>query len=240
MDISTLEPQVKLRQPVESLTLPELFNSVASFSNSIAASISLRFGGFTPSLEALIDPLTIPIPQRLAAEFFSQKLPEVVALAEKNPAAAHRIISTKMNNSPHLWRDLLLLACGDGSALAKSLDAVESAIRTNPASTTECIISVAKQRPVEGRHLIAHAFASSDINAQLYMLSRIVNEENVGSMPFLGDLFVKLMEGSTAIEREETIYPALRTILSAGPLKSPRLGFLDALLRGWLSECNVK
>ena len=235
MDHSTLQPQVSGRQIFGSLAGPGFFNSISSLSSSIA----LRFGGFTATLEAMIDPLTRPIPQRLVADFFTHKLPEIAELAAKNPAAAHRIISAQMESSSGMWGELVLVACGDGSALARALDCIESSAGPSDSrSLADCVFAVARQRPLEGRHLLRHAFAHADIYSQIYMLRKLVLDESVGSMRLVGDLFLKMMEGSNAVEREESIYPALRSIVSDDDgLRSPRRGFLDALFRGWLSEC---
>ncbi len=237
IEFSVLQPQVKARQSYGLPAAPGFFGSLSSLSSSIA----LRFGGFTATLEALIDPITRPIPQRLAADFFSRKLPEIAELAEKNPQAAHRIISTRMESSPKLWRDLMLVGCGDGSALARALDDIESSPHSDSRYLADCIFAVSRQRPQEGKHLILHGFAHADIPAQIYMLGRLVEDESIGSTTLVGDLFLKMMEGSTAVEREEIIYPALNQIIALdGGIKSARRGFLGALFRGWLSECPSK
>ncbi len=201
------------------------------------SSIALRFSGFQPHLEALIAPLKETSSPLHLRSFFAEKLPQIADMAGRNPVAAHRLIAANLGSTAHPWRDLVLVACGDGSAMAPALDALEHAGGIDPAALTSALLSVARLRPAEGRHLIRHAFSHAQLSGQLAILSALTVDASATNTTFVGELFVKMMEGASQAERTGGVYPALfRLLASEGMRRSPRAGFLAACLRGWLTE----
>lgn len=83
-------------------------------------------------------------------------------------------------------------------------------------------------------------FERASTKMRLAILEEFVGSPLIGDKHAVGDLFVMLMEKSTADERRKEIYPALNTIIqntkeSPQPMQGKR-SFLAALLRGWMSE----
>ncbi|MFH1829720.1 MAG: hypothetical protein ABH871_02940 [Pseudomonadota bacterium] len=201
-------------------------------------SILLRFGGFHANLKALAEPLNSIQNPELIRRYFHNRLKEIAGVASKNPSSAHQVIASKLKNTAPIWKHLVLIACGDGNSLAPAMTAIEEGSFTNDLALADCITCVAKLKPQEGRLLACHAVSRIDTKAQIHMLGSLVEGGSAGSTRLVGDLFVKIMEGSTATEREKIIYPAIRKIVTADPAnKSSRRGFLAAVFRGWLSEC---
>jgi hypothetical protein len=170
--------------------------------------------------------------------FFANRLTEAAGLASKNPGSAHRIIAKSTKGATPLWRNLLLVGCGDGSALAPALTSIEETQHTDEMALADCVALVGMVRPKEGRYLAKHAVRYVGTRAQIRMLSMIVDNGTPGSTKLVGELFETIMEQSTAAERKNNIYPAISKIISEDiGRKSPGRGFLGALYRGWLSEC---
>ncbi len=201
-------------------------------------SIVLRFGSFQANLKALAEPLNSIRNPTLVRNYFHNRLEEMAEFASKNPPYAHQIIASKLCGAVPIWKHLVLIACGDGNSLAPALTAIEEGAFADDKVLADCIIDVAKLKPQEGRLLARHAISFIDTKAQIHMLKSLVEGKAGGSARLVGDLFVKIMEGSTVLEREREIYPAILKIVTAEPTrKSSRRGFLAALFRGWLSEC---
>jgi hypothetical protein len=201
-------------------------------------SIALRFGGFQAHIKALAEPLNCNLNPVLVRNYFHNRLGEIADLASKNPLAAHRIIASKLDRTPPIWKHLVLVACGDGNSLASAMNSIEDRAFSDDRALADCIVEVAKLKPKEGGLLARHAVSHIDTSAQVHMLESIVESEASGLTRLVGDLFVKIMERSTVIEREKEIYPGIRRIVSASPArKSTYRGFLAALFHGWLSEC---
>ncbi len=202
------------------------------------SSIALRFSGFTSQLRDTVGPLNGVKRASIARNFFANRLAQAASLSSRNPESAHRIIARSTRGASPLWRSLLLVGCGDGSALAPAMAAIEEAHHADENSLADCLALVARQRPNEGRYLVRHAVKYIGTAAQLRMLRVIVDNEAPGSTRLVGDLFETIMEQSTAAERKSRIYPAMSKIVSEDVgRKSPARGFLGALLSGWLSEC---
>ncbi len=201
------------------------------------SSIALRFSGFTANLKAAVEPLESVGRPELARNFFANRLDEAAALASKNPEAAHRIISGATKGAHPLWRNLLLVGCGDGSALAPALTAIEESGQRNESALAFCVAKVARLRPSEGRYLMKHAVRYLGTDAQLRMLRTVVDNGSPGTTKLVGELFESIMEHSTPEERESKICPAMYKIAHEDiGRKSPGRGFLGALLNGWMSE----
>jgi hypothetical protein len=212
--------------------------TISSSSVGLWSSIALRFSGFSAHLEALVEPVGSLRTPRLARVYFSQKLPEVTALAARHPTAARRIIASSAPASAHLWRDLLLVATGDQGAMERACEALAEASRIDAAAIAQCCLAVARHRPREGRELLAHAFAHAAAAGQVAILGALALHEDAATPALLGEAFLSMMEGSTRADRVDVIYPALaRLIASQEGKRSSRVGFLSALFRGWLSEC---
>ena len=195
------------------------------------SSIALRFSGFTPNLQALIAPLKETSSPQHLRRFFAEKLPQLTALAGKNPVAAHHLIASDLQGTAHLWRDLILVACGDGSAMAPALDALEHSRGIDAATLSSSLMAVASIRPREGRHLIRHAFLHAELPGQLAILSALTMDASATNTTFVGELFVKMMEGTSAAERSRERLPRallahrLRRACAAprAPASSPRV-----------------
>lgn len=202
------------------------------------SSIALRFSGFTSQLRNTVGPLNGVKRASVARNFFANRLAEASSLSSRNPESAHRIIAKATRGAQPIWRSLLLVGCGDGSALAPAMAAIEEIHHADEDSLADCLALVARQRPGEGRYLVKHAVKYLSTSAQLRMLRVIVDNEAPGSTRLVGELFETIMEQSTAAERKSRIYPMISGIVSEDVgRKSPARGFLGALLSGWLSEC---
>lgn len=200
-------------------------------------SIAMRFSGFSAQMKAAVEPLNGVRRSSIARNFFANRLSETVELASKNPEASHRIIASSTLDARPLWRNLLLVACGDGNSLAPALSAIEETHDVDEAALADCIAMVAKARPREGRHLARHAVRYVGAKAQVRMLHMLVDGKTSESKRLVGDLFESMMERSTPAERKADIYPGIARIVSEDiGRKSPGRGLLGALLRGWLSE----
>jgi len=224
--------------PPETLeTAPRADVHVPEKRGGLWSSIVLRFGGFTANLKAVVEPINGVRRPIVARNFFANRLPEAAELSSKNPDAAYRIIARSTKGASPLWRNLLLVGCGDGSALAPALAAIEEARQADEMALADCVALVARQRPTEGRYLIKHAARHMGTSSQLRMLRTLVDNETRGSTRLVGELFESIMEHSTAAEREKRIYPEISRIAQEDVgRKSPSRGFLGALLTGWLSE----
>lgn len=226
-----IPPETAPPVPQAQATLPEKKGGLWS-------SIVLRFSGFSANLKALVEPLESVRRPSVARNFFSNRLSEAAELSSKNPDAAYRIIAKSTKDASPLWRNLLLVGCGDGSALAPALAAIEETHHTDETALADCVALVARQRPSEGRYLLRHAAKCLDTKSQIRMLRTLVENETRGSTRLVGELFESIMENSTATEREKRIYPEISRIAQEDVgRKSPSRGFLGALLAGWLSEC---
>ena len=149
------------------------------------------------------------------------------------------IISKNTKGASPLWRNLLLVGCGDGSALTPTLAAIEETHHADEIALADCVALVARQQPSEGKYLVKHAAKYLGTESQLRMLQTLVDNETRGSTRLVGELFESIMENSTAAERSKKIYPEISRIVSEDiGRKSPSRGFLGALLGGWLSECE--
>jgi hypothetical protein len=202
------------------------------------SSIALRFSGFSAHLEALVEPVGSLRTPAIARVYFSEKLPELAGLAARNPVAARRIIAEKAPPGAHLWRDLLLVATGDAGAMDRAREALASASRIDAAAIAHCCIAVARHEPRAGSELLHHTFAHASVTGQLAILGALTLHQDAASPTLVGELFVSMMRGATPEDRTELIYPTLTRFIAAQQgARSPRVGFLSALFRGWLSEC---
>lgn len=201
------------------------------------SSIAMRFSGFTAQLKATVEPLNGVRRSSIARNFFANRLGEAVEFSSKNPEVSHRLIASTTKDAAPIWRNLLLVACGDGHALAPALSSIEEAHDIDDLALADCIAMVARVRPREGRHLARHAVRYIGAKAQVRMLGLLVDGNAPESKRLLGDLFETMMERSTSAERRAEIYPGISRIVAEDiGRKSPGRGLLGALLRGWLSE----
>lgn len=205
---------------------------------TVWGSIALRFGGFSSQLKSTVEPLAHVRQPRVARNFFINRFAKAAEISARNPEAAHRIIAAKTRGAEPLWRNLLLVGCGDGSALAPALSAIEEMQHADEISLADCVARVAGTRPEEGRYLVRHTVKHVGTEAQLRMLAIIVDSRTPGSTKLVGELFESIMENSTATERRARIYPTISEIAHENVgRKSPSRGFLGALLNGWMLEC---
>lgn len=200
------------------------------------SSIALSFGGFSSSFTALVEPLSPSMSLATARTFFKDKLPDIVHFASKHPEAAWRIIAQKTPSQTPIWSLLVSIACGDRSAALSVIDEIDAGALDSPAGV-DCVLSVAKLRPTECRHVLQHLFGRVDSALRLKILHAFVNNSRLSPIQEIGDMFVKILARSTPDERNEEIYPELLQIVGDNPRTSPRHGFLAAILKGWISEC---
>jgi len=139
-----------------------------------------------------------------------------------------------------LWRNLLLVACGEGAALAPALAALEDEAPENEEALADCVAMVAMARPLEGRFIAKHAVRFIGPRAQVRMMESLVDSTAPGSKKLVGELFETMMERSAPRERIEVLYPSIERIaFKEIKGKSPGRGFLGVLYRGWLSETQA-
>jgi hypothetical protein len=226
--------------PESSEPIPKVDEPAPEKRSGLWSSIALRFGGFTANLKAAVEPLNTVSRPGIARNFFANRLSEAAELSSRNPGPAYRTITRSTKDASPLWRNLLLVGCGDGSALAPALAAIEETHHADEIALADCVALVARQQPAEGRYLVRHAAKYLGTESQLRMLKTLVDNETRGSTRLVGELFESIMENSTSAERSKKIYPEISRMVSEDVgRKSPSRGFLGALLSGWLSECEV-
>lgn len=197
----------------------------------------MRFSGFSAHVEAMAVPLAQHASDNLVRIYFSEKLESLAEFSCRNPEAAHDTIATTLKPCKPLWRDLVLTACGNKDAAPRAQAALEQIQEHNPSVVGDCLLAVSRLRPQEGERLFRHAFAHANLSGRMALLSKLTLAENVGSPQLLGELFVTMMERATREDREEVIYPAMYTLISStSARRSPRIGFLAMVFRGWLNE----